>query len=52
MANLNVSRKFNMTTRNRHAGTGRFISDEKAKKLNPDKWIKETISKSTKKPKK
>jgi hypothetical protein len=32
-----------MNTRNRDAGTGKFISDDKAKRMNPNRWVKETI---------
>ena len=30
--------------RNRDAKDGKFISDDKTKRMNPDKWIKDTIN--------
>ncbi len=38
--------------RNRNAKDGKFISDDKAKRMNPDKWIKDTMKVSPTKPKK
>jgi len=36
--------------RNRSAKDGKFISDEKAKRMNPDKWIKDTMNANAPKP--
>ena len=30
--------------RNRDAKDGKFISDDRAKRMNPDKWIKDTMN--------
>jgi hypothetical protein len=30
--------------RNRNAKDGKFISDEKARRINPDKWIKDSMN--------